>query len=67
MSYLLFIVLCYIGKINATITTLSLNSKDLITERHFNNLQNTEKAFFINQSKELCNNLFTRRVNGGKW
>ena len=48
----------HIKKDKTTINTLSLNSKDLITERQFNNLQNTEKAFFINQSKELCNNLF---------
>ena len=34
------------------------SKKIYIIDEAFNNLQNTEKAFFINQSKELCNNLF---------
>lgn len=47
-----------IQKETTDINTISFNSKDLISEKQFNNLQNTEKAFFINQSKKLCNNLF---------
>ncbi|MGL5246511.1 MAG: DNA (cytosine-5-)-methyltransferase [Mycoplasmoidaceae bacterium] len=47
-----------IKKETTNIKTLSFNSKDQISKKQFNNIQNTEKAFFINQSKKLCNNLF---------